>query len=127
MFRKLSTSVLLLLLGTPLMALAQGTGTLAGRGTDADTGEGLPGANVIVGGTQLGAATDLDGNYRIIGIPVGQYDVTARFVGYEDETVTNVQISSGYTTEQNFALRSGIERSEEHTSELQSRENLVCR
>ena len=48
MFRKLSTSVLLLLLGTPLMALAQGTGTLAGRVTDADTGEGLPGANVIV-------------------------------------------------------------------------------
>ena len=112
MFRKLSTSVLLLLLGTPLMALAQGTGTLAGRVTDADTGEGLPGANVIVGGTQLGAATDLDGNYRIIGIPVGQYDVTARFVGYEDETVTNVQISSGYTTEQNFALRSGIELEE---------------
>ena len=108
MFRKLSTTVLLLLLGTPLVALAQGTGTLAGRVTDADTGEGLPGANVIVEGTQLGAATDLDGNYRIIGIPVGEYDVTSRFVGFEEETVADVQISSGYTTQQDFDLSSGV-------------------
>ena len=104
MFRKLSTYVLFLLLGAPLAAFAQGTGTLAGRVTD-DSGEGLPGANVIIGETQLGAATDLDGNYRIIGIPVGEYDVTARFVGFEEETVQGVRISSGYTTQQDFALR----------------------
>lgn len=112
MFRKLSTAVLFLLLGSPLVALAQGTGTLAGRVTDATTGESLPSANVIIGGTELGAATDLDGNYRIIGVPVGTYDVTARFVGFQEETVQGVIISSGLTTEQDFALSEGIELEE---------------
>ena len=105
MFRKLSTSVLFLLLGTPLAVMAQGTGTLAGRVTDAADGQGLPGANVVIVGTTLGAATDLDGNYRIIGVPVGDYDVTARFVGYEETTELGVEINSGYTRTIDFELQ----------------------
>ncbi len=105
MFRKLSTYVLFLLLGTPLAVMAQGTGTLAGRVTDTADGQGLPGANVVIDGTSLGAATDLDGNYRIIGVPVGQYDITARFIGYEETTELGVEINSGYTREINFELR----------------------
>ena len=105
MFRKLSTSVLFLLLGTPLAVMAQGTGTLAGRVTDAADGQGLPGANVVLVGTTLGAATDLDGNYRIIGVPVGDYDVTARFVGYEETTELGVEINSGYTRTIDFELQ----------------------
>ena len=53
MFRKLSTYVLFLLLGTPLAVVAQGTGTLAGRVTDVTDDQGLPGANVIIEGTSL--------------------------------------------------------------------------
>ena len=112
MFRKLSTCVLFLLLGTPLAALAQGTGTLAGTVIDGDTGESLPGANVRIEGTQLGAAADLDGNYRIIGVPVGSYDVVASFVGFTDFTETGVDISSGYTTQLDFTLSSGVELEE---------------
>jgi len=103
MLRNLGTLVLMLLLATPLAAVAQNTGKLSGRVVD-DLGDPLPGANVVVGGTQLGAATDIDGNYFIIGIPVGEYPVTASFVGYQTQTVEGVQISSGYTTEQNFEL-----------------------
>ncbi|NNF56741.1 MAG: carboxypeptidase-like regulatory domain-containing protein, partial [Rhodothermaceae bacterium] len=88
MFRKLSTYVLFLLLALPGVALAQNTGKLSGQVTDATTGDPLPGAQVVVDGTQLGAATDLDGNYVILGIPVGQYDVEARFVGFETERRT---------------------------------------
>src|SRR6056297_220265 len=103
MLRNLGTLVLMLLLATPLAAVAQNTGKLSGRVVD-DLGDPLPGANVVVGGTQLGAATDIDGNYFIIGIPVGEYPVTASFVGYQTQTVEGVQISSGYTTEQSFEL-----------------------
>lgn len=85
--------------------MAQGTGTLAGRVSDAADGQGLPGANVIIEGTSLGAATDLDGNYRIIGVPVGQYDVTARFIGYTSITETGVEINSGYTRQIDFELQ----------------------
>ena len=103
MLRNLGTLVLMLLLATPLAAVAQNTGRLAGVVVD-DLGDPLPGANVILEGTQLGAATDIDGNYFIIGVPVGTYDVTASFVGYQTQTVEGVQISSGYTTEQSFEL-----------------------
>lgn len=109
MLRNLSTLVLMLLLATPLVAVAQTTGTLAGRVTD-DLGDPLPGASVVIQGTQLGTATDVDGNYRIIGIPVGQHDVQASFIGYEPQTVQAVQISSGYTTQQDFRLVSDTEQ-----------------
>jgi outer membrane receptor protein involved in Fe transport len=93
----------MLMLATPLAAVAQNTGKISGRVVD-DLGDPLPGANVVVGGTQLGAATDIDGNYFIIGIPVGEYDVTASFVGYQTQTVEGVQIATGYTTQQDFEL-----------------------
>lgn len=107
MLRNLGTLVLLLLLATPIATMAQSTGKLAGRVVD-DLGDPLPGANVVVEGTQLGAATDIDGQYFIIGIPIGEYSVTASFVGYQPQTFEGVQISSGYTTEQDFELGSDI-------------------
>ena len=97
--------VLACLVAAPAV-LAQSTGKLSGRVTD-ELGDPLPGANVRIEGTQLGAATDVDGNYFVIGIPVGEYDVTASFVGFGTQTVQGVQVSSGYTTEQNFELSSG--------------------
>ncbi|OZC03810.1 TonB-dependent receptor domain-containing protein [Rubricoccus marinus] len=105
MFRSPSTLVLLLLVGLlPGVALAQNSGTLAGRVTDAQTGDTLPGANVVVQGTTLGAATNLDGEFRIIGVPVGTYNVTASFAGYQELTLEGVDINSGATREVSFEL-----------------------
>jgi outer membrane receptor protein involved in Fe transport len=96
----------------PVAALAQNTGKLSGVITDASTGDPLPGANVVLGGTLLGSASDLDGNYFIIGVPVGTYDVTASFVGYQAQTVQQVEINAGYTRELNFSLAPGAELEE---------------
>ena len=76
--------LVLMLLATPALVLAQNTGKISGVVTDADTGDSIPGAQVVVVGTTLGAITDVDGNYFIIGVPVGAYDVQARFVGYQE-------------------------------------------
>lgn len=96
--------VLLVALLLPLSVLAQdGIGSIAGRVMDATTGEPLPGANVIVEGTQHGAATGLDGTYRVIDIPVGRYTVTARFVGYETQEA-EIVIRPGYTATVHFDL-----------------------
>ena len=111
MFRSLSTVVLLALLALPGVALAQGTGTVAGRIVDAQTGETLIGANVRVEGTTLGAATNIDGEYRIIGIPVGEYAVTASYTGYSAVTIEDVSINNGYTRQLDFEL-SGAELGE---------------
>ncbi len=111
MLRRCVTTVLVLLV-MPVAALAQNTGKLSGVITDASTGDPLPGANIVLGGTLLGSATDLDGNYFIIGVPVGTYDVTASFVGYQAQTIQQVEINAGYTRELNFSLAPGAELDE---------------
>ena len=109
MFRSPSTLVLLLLLAMlPGVALAQNTGKLAGLVTDASTGEPLIGANVFLPEIQRGAAADLDGNYVILGIPVGQYTVQISFAGYETQTTTGVEISSGRTRQLDAQLSNSL-------------------
>ncbi len=83
------------------------TGKLAGKVVD-DLGDPLPGANVIIEGTRLGASTDSDGNYFIIGVPVGTYTVTASFVGFQSQTIEKVPLRQGETTPLNFELSSAL-------------------
>ena len=66
----------------PVMLQAQIRGKISGKVTDAQTGEPLPFTNVIVKGTNLGAATDAMGEYFILNLPAGVYKVEARFMGY---------------------------------------------
>lgn len=106
MFRSLSTAVLLLLLALPGVALAQNTGKLSGRVTDAITGEPLIGANVFLADLQRGASTNVDGAYDILGLTVGQFDVRVSYSGYETQTISGVEISSGRTRTLDVQLRS---------------------
>ena len=57
------------------------TGAVAGRVTDAETGEPLAGASVAVS-AQRGAAADADGQFRIDGLAAGPYQVRAQRLGY---------------------------------------------
>ncbi len=81
------------------------TGKIAGRIVDSETGKPLPGANVLIEDTGLGAASDLDGNYFIINVPVGTYSVTARMMGYEAVTTSEVKLVMDLTSTVNFALK----------------------
>jgi outer membrane receptor protein involved in Fe transport len=104
--------IVLALIAIPTVALAQNTGKISGTVMESDTGETLPGASVVVVGTQLGTITDVDGNYFIIGVPVGSYDIQASFVGFSTSTVSGVEVSSGYTQEVNFSLAEGVQLDE---------------
>jgi TonB-linked SusC/RagA family outer membrane protein len=68
------------------------------------TGESLPGVNVVIVGTQQGAATGPEGGYSISGVNPGIYDVRATFIGYAPKTVQDVQVSDGETTQVDFRL-----------------------
>lgn len=81
------------------------TGTIAGTVTDAQTGDPLPGVNVVVQGTQQGAATDEQGEYRIGDVERGTHTLQASFVGYVDQTRENVQVEANQTTTVNFQLQ----------------------
>jgi hypothetical protein len=93
-------------------AKAAVTGKIAGVVLDANTGEPLPGANVIIEGTDRGAACDADGYYFIIRLEPGTYNVQARMMGYTSITKTDVRIISGHTTPLDFELESTIVRGE---------------
>lgn len=86
-------------------AVAQNTGTIVGTVVDSSEGEPLPGVNVRVIGTQLGAAVDRDGNYTIDGVPTGTQSVEASFIGYQKKTRQNVIVRAGETTTVNFTLQ----------------------
>ena len=81
------------------------TGTISGTVTDSASGEPLPGVNVVIAGTQQGAATVADGTYQIPGVEAGTYTVRASFVGYGEEAEEGVEVTDGETTTVNFALQ----------------------
>ncbi len=80
------------------------TGKITGLVTDAETGEPLPGVNIAVEGTNLGAATGVDGEYIILNVPVGTYELRATMMGYTPVRVKNVRVSIDITTKQAFEL-----------------------
>ncbi|RMD91790.1 MAG: TonB-dependent receptor, partial [Calditrichaeota bacterium] len=80
------------------------SGRIVGRVTDASTGDFLPGANVILLGTNLGAASDRYGYYRIENVPVGNYRLQVKYIGYKDFE-TDVRVSDvGQTVKLDIAL-----------------------
>jgi len=86
---------------------AGNTGKIAGKVTDAQSGEPLIGINVIIQGTTHGAATATDGSYIINNIEPGTYSLVFSGVGYQKKTITNVNVSSDFTT--NISVRLSIE------------------
>jgi hypothetical protein len=64
-------------------ANAAETGSIKGRVLDKTTGEPLPGANVLVQNTNIGAAADLDGKFIIHTVPTGKQSLRISYIGYE--------------------------------------------
>lgn len=89
----------------PALLLAQ-DGKLRGKVTDKESGDPLVGANITLEGTSLGAATDLRGDYVVLGIPAGVYTVKVSYIGYQSVALSNVRMSAGMTTSQDFKLSS---------------------
>jgi outer membrane receptor protein involved in Fe transport len=90
----------------PALLFGAETGKITGKVVDKETGEGLPGANVLITGTSMGAITDVDGKYIMLNVPAGVYSIRASFVGFRTVTVTNVGVSGDLTTSTNFELPS---------------------
>lgn len=76
-------------------------------------GEPLPGANVRVVGASTGTTTDLEGRYRIETLPPGTYELQFSFVGFQQKTVTEVEVTAGGTTEIDITLAEKTDRLDE--------------
>ncbi len=76
------------------------------EGTVSEAKGPIAGAIVTaVGGLETRVdTTDALGEYSMVGLPAGDYDVTAEAAGYYDQTVVDVAVVAGSTTVQNFNL-----------------------
>jgi len=92
---------------------AQTTGKISGKITDLTNGEPLIGANIMIVGTNFGAASDFNGDYYIINIPPGIYKVRASMVGYESVLVENVTVSVNRTSVTNIGLKETVLQGQE--------------
>ncbi|MDH7606050.1 MAG: carboxypeptidase-like regulatory domain-containing protein, partial [Melioribacter sp.] len=101
--KKLLTIFMLLIFAS--IAMYGGTtGKLVGKVIDKKSREPLPLVNITIEGTNLGGSTDIEGNYIILNIPPGRYNVKYQFVGYKPVIVNNVLISIDLTTVQNVEM-----------------------
>lgn len=96
--------ILLIALVSVVPLWAGTTGKIAGTVIDKASGEPIPGANVILEGTELGAATDLDGNFTIIHVPPGMYNIFVSYIGYKKIQLNDVRVRIDQTARADFDL-----------------------
>jgi outer membrane receptor protein involved in Fe transport len=99
---------LALLLILPSLVFSATTGKIAGKIVDENTGEPLAGANIVVSGTNMGTAADLNGDFYILNIPPGIYDVRASMIGYTPVMMEAVRVSVNSTSTLSFELPSEV-------------------
>jgi hypothetical protein len=85
--------IFLSLLG--LISYAQ-TGTVKGKIIDKQSEKPISGAIVfLIGNEDIQAVTDPDGNFKLLNIPLGRQSLNISFVGYEDTSVSDLDITTG--------------------------------
>lgn len=94
-----------LLLLSAAMLFGGTTGKITGVAADAETGEPLPGVNVVLMGSSYGAVTNLEGRYLILNVPPGNHDLRFSLMGYAEVVVRSVRVEIDLTTEASARLK----------------------
>lgn len=81
-----------------------GKGVLEGKVIDAATGGSLSGANIVIQGTSLGTASDINGEYRITQVPPGNYSIKVTYIGYMSKEI-EAFVKANETTSMDIELQ----------------------
>jgi len=103
--RSILFSILFLMASSGLFGQS---GVIEGSTVNKFNNEPLPFVTLLVIGTDNGVVSDIDGNYKIEGLSPGLYDIRASFVGFDELTVFEIQVTNSKPTVVNFEL---VERS----------------
>jgi outer membrane receptor for ferrienterochelin and colicin len=85
-------------------AFSGSAGKITGHVIDAETNDPLVVVNILIEGTRMGAATDVNGEYTILNVPPGTYNLRASTVGYKAVVYQQVKVSIDLTTTIDFNL-----------------------
>ncbi len=96
--------IVLFVFGFSVFLFAGTTGKIAGKVTDKQNGQPMPGVNVLIEGTTMGAASGADGSFVILNIPPGTYNVRFSMVGYESTLIEGVRVEIDQTSMVNVQL-----------------------
>ena len=80
------------------------TGTIRGTLKDSKNNEDLIGAAVLVDGTTLGAATDINGFFSIAKVPAGKVKLVLTYVSYKRKEIADVTVEADKVTEINTTM-----------------------
>ncbi len=102
---KQTVGIILLMLVSLGAAIAQ-TGNVRGNIFDKESGDPISFATVILNNTDIGATTDLDGFFSIGSVPVGDYELVARYIGY-DSVAVNITVGAGKIVYERIVMSEG--------------------
>ena len=98
-------AALALVAGTALEIRGQESmGRISGTVVDAETGDPLIGATVVVLGLELGTMADLEGTYLIRNVPAGLHTVQVSMIGYAEKRVTEIRVDPGRVSSIDIAV-----------------------
>ncbi len=107
-------------------ALLFGQRTISGTVTDAQSGDPLIGANILIEGTSTGTVTDLDGNFTLE-LPAGFDRLQFSYTGYSTQVLTvgpanilDVQLASGEMLNEVVVIGYGTVKKEDATGAIQT-------
>lgn len=111
------------------------TGTLQGRITDANTGEALPGASVLLKGTNIGGVTNLRGEYSVNLVPAGKQTFTVTYIGYltldvivdvraDEPTIFNLKMKEGSGDLKEVIVRGSLEGQQKALNQQRTSDNI---
>lgn len=104
--------LLSLLIFINTVALAQTTQTVKGKIIDEASHSPLPGVNVVLVNSEniLGAVTDASGAFKLAKVPLGRQSFKITYIGYEEQILSNVLITSGKEVELNINLAERVNK-----------------
>lgn len=80
------------------------TGRISGTILDSKSGETLPGAMVVIEGTNKGASADFDGKFSINNIPAGKVNISVSYISYDTKKIMAIEVKPNDVTDVNILL-----------------------
>jgi hypothetical protein len=98
---------LMMLLGSYTLLIAQGA-TIKGFVYDEETEEPIIFTNIVLEGTTIGVATDVNGYFALTKVPAGTYTLSVSFLGYEKYTESITVNDNDIITKKVYVKKSAI-------------------
>jgi hypothetical protein len=89
------------------------SGIIKGKVTNLINNEAVMFANILLLDTDIGTTTDLDGNFEINDLEPGLYNLRASYIGYNEVTIYEIQVSNAIPAIVNISLDESIAELEE--------------